>query len=138
MAKRDGRPAAWLSAGSAPVAVYVSVTASFAAAARLSPFVTLLRIVKSWYAGRATAARMPTIATTIISSIKVNPFCILFILVSEVVVASWLFHATREAMDVPGAKHQLMIKCAIETGVPRVAHATARPLPRTQNAGWSH
>ena len=37
------------------------------------------RAMYSWYAGMATAARMPMIATTIISSIRVKPFCSCFI-----------------------------------------------------------
>ena len=32
------------------------------------------RTMKSWYAGSAIAARMPTMATTIISSMSVKPF----------------------------------------------------------------
>ena len=40
---------------------------AFASPAASRPSAALARIVYSWYAGKATAARMPMIATTIIS-----------------------------------------------------------------------
>src|SRR5215470_3060997 len=40
-----GRPAVWLSAGRDPFEVYDSATASFAAAARLKPSLTFVRMV---------------------------------------------------------------------------------------------
>jgi hypothetical protein len=39
--------------------------------------VTFPRMVYSWYCGKATAAKMPMMATTIISSTRVKPFWIL-------------------------------------------------------------
>jgi len=38
---------------------------------------TFARMVYSWYCGKATAAKMPMMATTIISSTRVKPFWIL-------------------------------------------------------------
>jgi hypothetical protein len=56
-----------------PLVAMASAIIGFAALKTPIPSETRDRIVKSWYAGRAMAAKIPMIATTIISSISVKP-----------------------------------------------------------------
>ena len=59
--------------GNTGVALKVSAMATLAAVANDRPSDTLARTVKFWYAGKATAVKMPMTATTINSSISVKP-----------------------------------------------------------------
>lgn len=67
------KPADALDVGQMPLDEANSLTAVFSDVAKLNPSVTRARRVYSWYAGKATAASIPMIATTTISSISVKP-----------------------------------------------------------------
>src|SRR5512145_733969 len=72
------RPASVLFAGNTPFELRNSDTAVFAPLESCRPSDTRARFVYSAYCGIAIAARMPMIATTIISSISVKPCCTRF------------------------------------------------------------
>ena len=69
----SAKPASALDAGQVPSELRVSETAVLAPFDSCRPSDTLARFVYYAYCGMAMAARMPMIATTIISSIRVKP-----------------------------------------------------------------